>query len=144
MLLEDVVRGKILYADDQYVNQQSIKRHCEELDIANQLTLFNNGQEVIEHLEDILVAVQTFEIDQNQPIQPVKLLLLDINMPIMNGFDTLIGVQTLYNKHNARLNNLTTSPLINSEGNSQHTFIVRPLIVFFSQFERAQFVQFFS
>ena len=50
LLDEDTVTGKIFYADDQYVNQQSIKRHCEDLEISSQLTLFNDGQDVIDRL----------------------------------------------------------------------------------------------
>ena len=125
--------GGLIYADDQYVNQQSIKRHCEDLKIGQKLTLFNDGQDVIDHLDDRLTDIKIDDVESTRPVQPYSLLLLDINMPIKNGFDTLNEVKELYAKHNKRLSKLTYSPLINARAPADRTFIMRPMIVFFSQ-----------
>ena len=90
------------------------------------------------------MAIKADDINQAKPLQPLKLLLLDINMPIKNGFDTLGEVKRLYEKHNARLQQSNFSPLINSRLTNQRLLIMRPLIVFFSQFDRNQFTQFFT
>ena len=46
--------GKIVYADDQFVNQQSVKRHFEDMRIAEMLITFNDGQGVVDYFEEIL------------------------------------------------------------------------------------------
>ena len=38
------------------------------------------------------------------PLQPVSLLLLDINMPIINGLETLKLVKDKFKRHNTRQN----------------------------------------
>ena len=65
--------------------------------------MFNDGKEVIDCLEGLLSEVEIDDIDLTRPIQPLNLLLLDINMPLKNGFETLEEVKKLFSKHNTRL-----------------------------------------
>ena len=37
------------------------------------------------------------------PVQPINLLILDVNMPILNGFETLNLVKEMYNRLNAQM-----------------------------------------
>ncbi len=69
---------KILIADDSKINQEFIS---EILGDKYQYTYANNGAEVIEYLNNNL---------------DVDILLLDINMPIMNGFEVL---ETMNERH---------------------------------------------
>ena len=48
--------------------------------------MFSNGQEVLEFFDMLL---EKCDESQNKICHPVSLLLLDINMPILNGMDTL-------------------------------------------------------
>ena len=49
--------------------------------------MFSNGQEVITHFEKLLK-----ELDLNKDttvVQPVSMLILDIDLPGMNGIETM-------------------------------------------------------
>ena len=71
-------------------------------------------------------------------------------MPILNGFETLKLVKEQFKRHNKRLNEVISSNdgdeetgmLVKSEP-PQH-LILRPLIIFVSQLDRKQFVDFFE
>ena len=82
----------IIYADDQYANQQSIEMNLKDLNISDRLLLLSNGLEVIQKIDNILQRIEHAEIQQ-QAIQPITLLLLDINMPIMTGYEVLTHVK---------------------------------------------------
>ena len=54
-LLEEINRdAKVVYADDQFVNQHTVAKNFEEMGIADKLVTFSNGQDVIEYLEGVL------------------------------------------------------------------------------------------
>ena len=88
--------------------------------------MFANGQEVVNHFGKILKNL-TF-VSTQAVIQPVSLLILDINMPILNGFETKKAIEELFVKFNARLN-------------SEHPEItvLRPLVCYLSQFDQKSF-----
>ena len=46
--------GKIIYADDQYVNRQAFKMNLQDLGLSDRLLLFSNGQEVLDYLDKVL------------------------------------------------------------------------------------------
>lgn len=43
--------GKIIYADDQVINQKLLKLTMKEVGIENKLTMFGDGKETIEFFE---------------------------------------------------------------------------------------------
>ena len=126
--------SKVVYADDQFANQHSVMRNFEELGINDKLVTFSNGQDVIDHIEKVLSKVKTE--DDQVPCQPIALLLLDIGMPILDGFETLKKAKELFERENRRIasHNLLDKQL----------YIMRPTICFFSQFDRQKFVHFFT
>ena len=65
-----------------------------ELGIEDKLVVFANGKEVVEYFGSIL---QDSEIDT---VQPVSLLILDINMPIYNGMKALTLIKEMYQQFN--------------------------------------------
>ena len=98
-LLDDgVVPGKVIYADDQFINQMLVKQHFQTMDIADKLITMNDGKDVVEYFEKYLTEIKSN--DQVTPLQPVSLLLLDINMPILNGIDTLRAVKEIFELQN--------------------------------------------
>ena len=109
--------GLILYADDQYVNRQAIKMTFEDVGLSKRLVMFQNGQEVLEFLERYQDNHE--QSDQNVVYQPISLLLLDINMPVLNGLQTL----PLVKKRFADLNETMK--------------VQRPLICYLTQFEES-------
>lgn len=77
--------GLILLADDQFVTCQQIKMHFRDLGIQDKLVLSITGKEVIDFLDIVLNNMA----ETNGLIQPISLILLDINMPIMDGLECL-------------------------------------------------------
>ena len=47
----------VLYADDQFVNQASVKRQFFDLSIVDQLKLVSDGQQVIDFFEQYLGSI---------------------------------------------------------------------------------------
>ena len=62
------------------------------------MTLFSNGQEVIDYFKELLRL--TSESTENVRKQPVAVLLLDINMPLVDGFETSKRVKELFDEYN--------------------------------------------
>ena len=64
-----------------------------DISLSMNLKIFSNGQEVIENLDSQLQELELKENENQKTVQPVSLLLLDINMPILNGLDTVVLVK---------------------------------------------------
>ena len=51
------------------------------------LEMFINGQDLIDRFVEVLDKIQPDKLDPNvKDIQPVKLVICDINMPVMDGW----------------------------------------------------------
>ena len=83
-----------MYADDQYVTKMEMKINFDEMGISNKLIMFSDGEEVVDYFDVLLDNLDTQTQSDEQPtLQPVSLLLLDINMSILNGIETLKQVK---------------------------------------------------
>ncbi|TVZ15454.1 response regulator [Maribacter sp. MAR_2009_72] len=71
----------IALVDDDEDDRSFFEEAIEEINIATQLFLFENGQEILKFL------------NLNQPILP-KLIFLDLNMPIINGLQCLKEIRS--------------------------------------------------
>ena len=60
--------------------------------------MFDNGQDALNHISDVLSNIY-----RDFHIQPISLLLLDINMPIINGLECAQQVKQLYREVNEKL-----------------------------------------
>ena len=60
--------------------------------------MFDNGQDALNHISDVLSNIY-----RDFHIQPISLLLLDINMPIINGLECAQQVKQLYREINEKL-----------------------------------------
>ena len=47
----------MVYADDQFVNQHTVAKNFEELNIPEKLITFSNGQDVLEYFEKVVEKV---------------------------------------------------------------------------------------
>jgi CheY-like chemotaxis protein len=71
------VKARVLLVDDDYSVCESLSRALQSEDYA--VVLANNGQEALEHFE----------------AEAIDLVLLDVNMPVLNGWDALAQMQKI-------------------------------------------------
>ena len=72
----------ILLVEDDKIDVQNVKRAFQKNKIANPLYVANNGEEALALLRE--------RLDENRPEMILPgIILLDINMPVMNGIEFL-------------------------------------------------------
>ena len=118
--------------DDQFVSQQSIYYFFDDLGLTDRLMMFSNGRDAVQHF-DWMLKQERSQQHPKRP-QPVSLIFLDINMPIMTGLEAIKLIKQKYEEANLRVQS-------EKEDGWQ---IVRPVIFFFSQFDRKGFSSFIS
>ena len=85
-----------------------------DIGLENRLEMFSNGVEVLNKFEEMFdkftnSGIPNHALGVRGAFQPVSLLLLDINMPIMSGMQVCKAVRQLYKQYNDK---------VTSEGNS--------------------------
>lgn len=90
-----------MLVDDDQINNFINKRIINKLNITNEVKVALNGEEALEHIERFC----------NQNGDCPELIFLDINMPVMNGFEFLNEFKNLNlkNKDEVKIIVLTTS-----------------------------------
>lgn len=92
-----ITNAPILLVEDDQVDVMTVKRALKEIHVTNPLVNLENGEEALKYLRD------------PQSIKPC-IILLDLNMPIMNGIEFLQVA-----KHDARLKRIPVVVLTTSE-----------------------------
>ena len=75
------------------MSQQSVQLNLRDLGIQNECRYFQNGKEAVEFIKFTLDAAWTSE---PQSLNPITLILMDINMPIMTGIEALKLIKQSY------------------------------------------------
>jgi CheY-like chemotaxis protein len=90
-----------LLVDDDSINNFINQRLIEEMEITGQLSLAENGLEALAYIRE----------HGNDDLKCPRLILLDINMPVMDGFEFLQEFENLEfaNKEKVKIVMLTTS-----------------------------------
>ena len=92
----------ILVVDDDVEDHMIMKEYFEEMNYRDSVKFVINGKEAIEYLET-----------QKQGTLP-RLIILDLNMPIMNGTQTLLHI-----KHDLELKNIPVVIYSTSENETE-------------------------
>jgi CheY-like chemotaxis protein len=74
--METKMLHKILITDDDVDDIELLTDSLHEANFNGEFKVFNNGRELLQHLEQ-------------QARNLYSLILLDLNMPVLNGFETL-------------------------------------------------------
>lgn len=88
---------KILLIEDDYLDVESVKRVFKKANIAHELHVVHNGVDAI-----------TLLTQENNRITP-DIIILDINMPKMNGVEFLRIIKSYFSLKNLKVYVLTTS-----------------------------------
>jgi CheY-like chemotaxis protein len=115
----------ILLIDDDSINNFINERLIKKLNVANEIKVTLNGEDGLEYIKD--------NCNNDNSNTCPELILLDINMPVMNGFDFIRAFEKLNikNKSKVKIIILTTSKnnkdveILKSLGNFE--FINKPL-----------------
>jgi CheY-like chemotaxis protein len=86
----------ILLIEDDYLDVENVRRELAKLQLAHTLKVVHNGQEGIDYLTNVKNQVP-------------DVILLDINMPRMNGFEFLRIIKNYHNFKNIKVYGISTS-----------------------------------
>ncbi len=115
----DMKHSTILLVEDDYVDVESIRRSLKKSQINHTLHVAHNGVD----------ALSMLTTDENK-IQP-DVILLDINMPKMNGIEFLGIIKNYYSLKSIKIFIITTSAEEYDKISAQHLgvtgYILKPL-----------------
>jgi CheY-like chemotaxis protein len=103
--------NKVLLVDDDDISNGFTSILLEEMEITNQLIILHDGQEALEYIEQNCVHSNLHQNLLHRK-QCLDLILLDIRMPLIDGFDFLKAfndLESVYNTHIASVVILTSS-----------------------------------
>lgn len=115
----------ILIADDDMDDCQMIKDALEESRLLNQIQFVHDGEALLQHLH------AKWESSKDGKTSMPGLILLDLNMPKMDGREVLIEMQKYPHLHRIPVIVLTTSQaeedIVRSYNLGANSFITKPI-----------------
>jgi CheY-like chemotaxis protein len=116
------MKKSLLLVDDDYLDVESVKRALKKLNTEFDLHVAHNGADAL--------ALITSHLQGREKLSP-DIILLDINMPKMNGMEFLRIVKNYYSLKQIKIYILTTSAeeydKITAENLGVNGYIVKPL-----------------
>lgn len=84
--------NKVLLVDDDDISNYLTEVLIQKLDFSGEIEVYKNGEEALNYIRDCI-------INQNG-LQIPELVILDINMPVMDGFEFLEEFEKLQKSNN--------------------------------------------
>ena len=108
-----------------------------DLEIEEKLNIYQNGADVVKFFQWVIMDP---EVDDE--IQPVSLLLLDINMPIMHGLECSEKINQMYKEQNQERLKQNKPPLVSPCGSklTNKSLLQNYIIVFHVSFDKKNYV----
>ena len=85
-------------ADDQAINLEVMKSSLKEFNLLKKCSFAINGQEAVDQVTRTIDSLEDSILDSSKPFRPVELMILDLQMPILNGLDVIKKVKQIYER----------------------------------------------
>ena len=112
--------GRIIVADDQVINLESLKMSIEEIAMTDLSEFYINGQQVIDRVKQLVY--DRLHTAKSFPIRPAHALILDFQMPHKNGLEVVKELKEFYNQIVTENDQMLTREL----------FLQEPIYIFLS------------
>lgn len=109
----------ILVIDDDEVFHYAIKRACKRIPEVKEVMVANHGKIALEMLEKLVAA----------EIQVPEFILLDVNMPVMNGFEFIENYRHLMQQHQTQMGGTTIAALTSSSDHKDQEKVMATKLV---------------
>jgi CheY-like chemotaxis protein len=116
---------RIILVDDDEVDNYLHKHLIEDLGVAQQVSICKDGNEALNYIRSLI------QEEAPETVTP-ELILLDINMPIMDGFQFLEEVQTFNRKSFLIVILSSSNHMMDIQKAAEHKvdyFITKPLTI---------------
>ena len=98
--------------------------------------MFANGQDLVQRLDNVLDSIQPEKLEGVVDIQPLKLIICDLNMPIMDGLEAITAIKEMFLRcNNNLLERDEEEKVIDTINHATEKKVLKPLICFLTQAE---------
>ena len=100
-----------------------------ELGIEEKLKIFSDGRRVVDYISEVIDDLDSSSggVATKWPVQPVTLLLLDVNMPILTGMEAMKMIRDKYKQINEKYRAIH---------DTDRKVVIEPLMCYYSQCSR--------
>ena len=95
--------GRIIVADDAYINLELIKLNLAEVGVKENVTYCSDGSIAIEAALGYLNLNSGLNEMNARPIRPVALMLLDFQMPMKTGLQVIEQIRSFCETHKDKI-----------------------------------------